>query len=80
MRQRIIYNKNILQKTMNPRILVVAKSATTLSRFEQSSLQSAFNLKDFLEETGEYDDVSIFQLSPTAGAEHEWVKLAELEC
>jgi hypothetical protein len=65
---------------MNPLILVVARSSSALNKFEQSSLQRAFNIKDFLEETGEYDEVSIFQLCSTDGPLREWVKLNELEC
>jgi hypothetical protein len=65
---------------MNPLILVVARSSSALNKFEQRSLQSAFNIKDFLEETGEYDEVSIFQLRSSQGPLREWVKLDELEC
>lgn len=64
---------------MNPRTLVVARSKSALNKFEQSSLQSAFNTKDFLEETGEYDEVSIFQLCSSQGPMREWVKLNEPE-
>jgi hypothetical protein len=64
---------------MKPQILVVARSKSALNKFEQDSLQSAFNTKDFLEETGEYEDVSIFQLRSSAGPMHEWVKLEPLE-
>jgi len=65
---------------MNPRILVVARSRSALNKFEQTSMQRAFNTKDFLEQTGDYDEVSIFQLSSTDGPMREWVKLNELEC
>lgn len=64
---------------MTPRILVVGKSGSTLDKFEQTSLQSAFNIKDFLEQTGDYEEVSIFQHSPSDGPLREWVKLGELE-
>jgi hypothetical protein len=64
---------------MSPRILVVARSKSVLNKFEQSSLQSAFNIKDFLEQTDDYDEVSIFQLASSEGPMTEWVKLAELE-
>ena len=64
---------------MNPRTLVVARSKSALNKFEQSSLQSAFNTKDFLEETGEYDEVSIFQLCSSQGPVREWVELNEPE-
>jgi hypothetical protein len=65
---------------VNPRILVMAKNATALDKFEQASLQCAYNIKDFLEQTGQYEEVSIFQLHSTDGPLKEWVKLNELEC
>jgi hypothetical protein len=64
---------------MNPRILVVGRTGSTLNKFEQSSLQSAFNIKDFLEETGDYEEVSIFQDSSSDGPIRQWVKLGEVE-
>jgi len=64
---------------MNPRILVVGRSGSTLNKFEQASLQSAFNIKDFLEQTGDYEEVSIFQHSREEGPLSEWVKLGDLE-
>ena len=64
---------------MNPRILVVGRSGSTLNKFEQTSLQSAFNIKDFLEQTGDYEEVSIFQHSSGEGPVREWVKLGEIE-
>jgi hypothetical protein len=66
-------------QNMYPRILVVARGKAAFNKFEQSSLQRALNLKDFLEETGEYEEVSIFQLSSIQGPLKEWVKLDELE-
>jgi hypothetical protein len=63
---------------MNPHILVVAKGKSVVNKFEQGSLLQAFNTKDFLQETGDYEEVSIFQLG-SAGAT-EWVKLQEVEC
>jgi hypothetical protein len=60
-------------------LLVVARNSSSLNKFEQSSLQSAFNLKDFLEQTGQYDEVSIFQLCPVEGPLREWAKLADVE-
>ena len=52
---------------MNPRILVVATGSSALNKFEQNSLQRAYNIRDFLEQTGEYDEVSIFQLRSAEG-------------
>jgi hypothetical protein len=65
---------------MAPQILVVARSSSAFNKFDQSSLQRAYNMKDFLEQTGEYEEVSIFQLQSSAGPMKEWVKLGELEC
>jgi hypothetical protein len=65
---------------MSQPLLVVARSATRLERFGQSSLQRAVNLKDFLEETGPYDEVSILQLRSSQGSLGEWVALKEIEC
>lgn len=65
---------------MIPQTLVVARSKSALNKFEQPSLQSAYNVRDFLEQTGEYEEVSIFQLCPTEGPTREWVKLTETEC
>jgi hypothetical protein len=65
---------------VNARILVVARGGSVLNRFEQASLVQALNIKDFLLETGDYEEVSIFQHSPTLGPEKEWVKLQEVEC
>ena len=60
-------------------MLVVARGDSVLNKFEQDSLLRAINLKDFLEQTGQYSDVSIYQLRPTDGGRTEWAKLDELE-
>lgn len=62
---------------MNQALLVVAKSKTSLNKFPQTSLPGALNIKDFLEQTGEYEDVSIFQLHSINGPMKEWVKLVD---
>lgn len=64
---------------MSTHLLVVARRASALNKFEQVSLSQARNTKDFLEETGEYDEVSIFQQLAGDGPLKEWVKLNELE-
>lgn len=65
---------------MNVPILVVARNGTTINKFAQSSLQGAFNIRDFLEETGEYNDVSIFQRVGVFGPLGEWVQIEDVEC
>jgi hypothetical protein len=64
---------------MKPGLLVVARGGAALNIFEQSSLQEAINTRDFLEQTGDYDEVSIFQLLPADGRMKDWVKLSEPE-
>jgi hypothetical protein len=61
-------------------LLVVARNTSKLNKFSQDSLQGALNLRDFLEQTGEYDAVTIFQLRSVDGAMKEWVALSEIEC
>ena len=65
---------------MTQTLLVVAKSSSKLNKFEQRSLQGAINLRDFLEQTGEFDEVTIFQLKSLQGPMREWVSLNEIEC
>ncbi len=71
------YFKNISSVSMNPLTLVVARSRSALDKFEQSSLQSAFNTKGFLGGTEDYDEVPVFQLRSSQGPMREWVKLNE---
>ena len=61
-------------------LLVVARNTSKLNKFSQDSLQGALNLRDFLEQSGEYDAVTIFQLRAVDGAMKEWVVLSEIEC
>ena len=64
---------------MSQPMLVVAKSRSRLNKFDQPSLMSAINLRDFLEETGEYDEVAILQLRSEEGLAREWITLQEVE-
>ena len=64
---------------MTQPLLVVAKGHSKVSNFEQSSLLGAINIRDFLEQTGEFEEVAIFQLRPNEGATKEWVSLVENE-
>ena len=65
---------------MTQPLLVLAKSRSSSSKFEQDSLVGAVNLKDFLEQTGEFDEITIFQLKSTEGPTKEWVSLSQIEC
>lgn len=65
---------------MGTQILVVAKGDTVVNKFEQTSIQAALNLKDFLEETGDYKQVLIFQRAGSVGPTGEWVEMPGIEC
>ena len=60
---------------MKPSFLVVARNGELVNKFQQDSMLGAVNIKDFLEGLGDYQDVSIFQLSLNSGASKDWVKL-----
>jgi hypothetical protein len=64
---------------MSQSLLVVAKGSSKLNRFEQNSFQGAVNIRDFLEQTGEYDEVTIFQLRSAEGMLKEWVAINEID-
>ncbi len=64
---------------MKPPFLVVARNGDLVNKFEQDSMLRAVNLKDFLEGLGDYQEVSIFQLSLNSGQSKEWVKLDVFE-
>ena len=64
---------------MSQSLLVVAKESSKLNRFEQNSFQGAVNIRDFLEQTGEYDEVTIFQLRSAEGMMKEWVAINEID-
>jgi hypothetical protein len=64
---------------MKPSYLVVARNGDLINKFRQDSMLRAANIKDFLESLGDYQDVSIFQLSLNSGVSKDWVKLAALE-
>jgi hypothetical protein len=61
-------------------ILVVARGGSVVNKFEQHSLQGALNLKDFLEQTGEYKEVLMFQRVGAFGPMGEWVEIEGVEC
>jgi hypothetical protein len=65
---------------MKPALLVVARGTSALNKFEQGSLLEAINIRDFLEETGDYVEVSIFQRLPAGDTTRKWVRLNDLDC
>ncbi len=56
-------------------LAVVATSARCLNRFSTRGLVEALNLKDFLEETGEFASVSIYEQEASGGRAGEWAEL-----
>ena len=62
---------------MRSLVVVAITSASAVNRFTQSSLIEARNLKDFLEETGEYRTVAIFELEKSVGPLRQWTELEE---
>jgi len=60
------------------RLVVVATTrAASVNRFPQSSLTEARNMKDFLEQTGDYSTVKIYELEKTLGPLQQWAELEE---
>jgi hypothetical protein len=62
------------------RSLVVVATAPHrgVNRFHQASLPEARNLKDFLEQTGDYESVAIFELEKAVGPLTQWAELEEV--
>ncbi len=60
------------------RLAVVATTRGALvNRFSKDSLVEARNLQDFLEQTGEYSKVTIYELQKTLGPLQQWAELEE---
>ena len=60
------------------RLVVVATTrAASVNRFPKESLIEARNLKDFLEQTGEYSTVTIYELEKALGPLQQWAELEE---
>lgn len=64
---------------MKPSFLVVTRNGDLVNKFEQESMLMAINMMDFLEALGDYQDVSLYQLSLNSGATKDWVKLDAFE-
>ena len=62
---------------MRSLVVVATTSERAVNRFPQASLTEARNLKDFLEQTGEYGSVAIFELEKSIGPLRQWSELEE---
>jgi hypothetical protein len=59
-------------------VTVVATTARgTINKFEQPSLMEARNLKDFLEQTGDYATVGLYELEISYGPFRKWAELRD---
>ena len=59
-------------------LVVVAWSPDRpVNRFHQASLGEARNLRDFLEQTGDYESVAIYELAKSDGPLTQWAELQE---
>jgi len=58
-------------------VVVAATRGASVNRFPQNSLTEARNLKDFLEQTGDYSTVTIYELEKTLGPLQQWAELEE---
>jgi hypothetical protein len=57
--------------------VVATTSEGVVNKFMQASLTEARNLKDFLEQTGEYRNVALYELEKSIGPMTQWAELEE---
>lgn len=62
---------------MRSLVVVATTHRQGLNRFSQPSLLEARNLQDFLEQTGEYEKVSIYELEKSLGPIQQWGELQD---
>ena len=62
---------------MRSLVVVATAGEGTVNRFPQASLREARNLKDFLEQTGEFRAVKIYELEKSIGPLRQWAELQE---
>jgi hypothetical protein len=62
---------------MRSLVVVATTSERAINRFPQASLTEARNLKDFLEQTGEFGTVAIYELEKSIGPLTQWAELEE---
>jgi hypothetical protein len=58
-------------------VVVATMRAASVNRFQEGTLTEARNLKDFLEQTGEYTTVTIYELEKTLGPLQQWAELED---
>jgi len=63
---------------MRSLVVVATTSRGAVNKFPKSSLAEARNLKDFLEQTGEYATVALYELDRSLGPIKQWAKLEEI--
>ena len=63
---------------MRSLVVVATTGEGAVNRFPQASLKEARNLKDFLEQTGEFRAVKIYELEKSAGLSGQWAELEEI--
>jgi hypothetical protein len=62
---------------MRQLVVVATTLGGAVNRFAQASFGEARNLKDFLEQTGEYKAVAIHELEKSIGPLRQWAELKE---
>jgi len=62
---------------MRSLVVVATTSGGAVNRFPLASLTEARNLKDFLEQTEQYGNVSIYELEKSIGPLRQWAELEE---
>lgn len=62
---------------MRSLVVVATTSEGTVNRFQVASLMEAHNLKDFVEQTGEFRAAKIYELEKSIGPLRQWAELLE---
>lgn len=62
---------------MRSLVVVATSGEGAVNRFPQPSLREARNLKDFLEQTGEFRAVKVYELDKSIGPMRQWAELQE---
>jgi len=62
---------------MRSLVVVATTRGGAVNRFEKRSLIEARNLKDFLDLTGEYETISLYELDRSVGPMRQWSELDE---
>jgi hypothetical protein len=62
---------------MRQLVVVATTAGGAVNKFAQASLTEARNLKDFLEQTGEYRTVALYELEKSIGPLRQWAELEE---